>query len=146
MYLCFFLFLMIRRPPKFTRTDTLFPYTTLFRSRGCRAARGWRAADALHARAGRAGRGRGRRRPPTAPPPPGRVRPQRRPLPREGGLAGSLPAGDAVNAGAAGQRLIEATGHEVGWTARRSPRRGNLCQPATLTHYTAPHPTPVKPT
>src|SRR3546814_2379656 len=26
-------FLMIRRPPKSTRTDTLFPYTTLFRSR-----------------------------------------------------------------------------------------------------------------
>src|SRR3546814_6894975 len=26
------LFLMIRRPPKSTRTDTLFPYTTLFRS------------------------------------------------------------------------------------------------------------------
>src|SRR3546814_15408879 len=24
---------MIRRPPKSTRTDTLFPYTTLFRSR-----------------------------------------------------------------------------------------------------------------
>src|SRR3546814_18709248 len=24
---------MIRRPPRFTRTDTLFPYTTLFRSR-----------------------------------------------------------------------------------------------------------------
>src|SRR3546814_3064549 len=23
---------MIRRPPEFTRTDTLFPYTTLFRS------------------------------------------------------------------------------------------------------------------
>src|SRR3546814_5187553 len=34
MYLflvCFF-FLMIRRPPRSTRTDTLFPYTTLFRS------------------------------------------------------------------------------------------------------------------
>src|SRR3546814_6561442 len=29
---CFF-FLMIRRPPRSTRTDTLFPYTTLFRSR-----------------------------------------------------------------------------------------------------------------
>src|SRR3546814_19372334 len=29
---CFFL--MIRRPPRSTRTDTLFPYTTLFRSRG----------------------------------------------------------------------------------------------------------------
>src|SRR3546814_14128256 len=26
------LFLMIRRPPRSTRTDTLFPYTTLFRS------------------------------------------------------------------------------------------------------------------
>src|SRR3546814_2021277 len=24
---------MIRRPPRYTRTDTLFPYTTLFRSR-----------------------------------------------------------------------------------------------------------------
>src|SRR6056297_3802819 len=36
--LCFFFFLMIRRPPRSTRTDTLFPYTTLFRSRtdrGC---------------------------------------------------------------------------------------------------------------
>src|SRR3546814_7862313 len=28
----FFLFLMIRRPPRSTRTYTLFPYTTLFRS------------------------------------------------------------------------------------------------------------------
>src|SRR3546814_8075924 len=25
---------MIRRPPRSTRTDTLFPYTTLFRSKG----------------------------------------------------------------------------------------------------------------
>src|SRR3546814_10804548 len=33
-FLCirFFFFLMIRRPPRSTRTDTLFPYTTLFRS------------------------------------------------------------------------------------------------------------------
>src|SRR3546814_10931488 len=30
-FTCFF-FLMIRRPPISTRTDTLFPYTTLFRS------------------------------------------------------------------------------------------------------------------
>src|SRR3546814_11580897 len=29
----FFFFLMIRRPPRSTRTDTLFPYTTLFRSK-----------------------------------------------------------------------------------------------------------------
>src|SRR3546814_4709369 len=40
-YFCFiyyFFFLMIRRPPRSTRTDTLFPYTTLFRSvgAGCR--------------------------------------------------------------------------------------------------------------
>src|SRR3546814_20172338 len=27
-----FFYLMIRRPPRSTRTDTLFPYTTLFRS------------------------------------------------------------------------------------------------------------------
>src|SRR3546814_4715274 len=26
---------MLRPPPRSTRTDTLFPYTTLFRSRGC---------------------------------------------------------------------------------------------------------------
>src|SRR3546814_18819465 len=32
MFLCFF-FLTSRRPPRSTRTDTLFPYTTLFRSR-----------------------------------------------------------------------------------------------------------------
>src|SRR3546814_12782206 len=32
--LCYyvFFFLRIRRPPRSTRTDTLFPYTTLFRS------------------------------------------------------------------------------------------------------------------
>src|SRR3546814_11912912 len=30
---CSFFFLMIRRPPRSTRTATLFPYTTLFRSR-----------------------------------------------------------------------------------------------------------------
>src|SRR3546814_7551824 len=32
-------FLMIRRPPRSTRTDTLFPYTTLFRSRTKRSGR-----------------------------------------------------------------------------------------------------------
>src|SRR3546814_20418114 len=30
----FIFFLMIRRPPRSTRTDPLFPYTTLFRSSG----------------------------------------------------------------------------------------------------------------
>src|SRR3546814_3220670 len=32
MCVVFVFFLMIRRPPRSTRTDTLFPYTTLFRS------------------------------------------------------------------------------------------------------------------
>src|SRR3546814_18354206 len=40
----FFVFLMIRRPPRSTRTDTLFPYTTLVRSQG-RPHREQRAAD-----------------------------------------------------------------------------------------------------
>src|SRR3546814_6764572 len=34
-----FFFVMIRRPPRSTRTDTLFPYTTLFRSRRLGGAR-----------------------------------------------------------------------------------------------------------
>src|SRR3546814_2158866 len=41
----FFFFLMIRRPPISTRTDTLFPYTTLFRSAS--------AGDRLHLVRGR---------------------------------------------------------------------------------------------
>src|SRR3546814_11235058 len=32
MHSYFLFFLIIRRPPRSTRTDTLFPYTTLFRS------------------------------------------------------------------------------------------------------------------
>src|SRR3546814_4316767 len=41
---------MIRRPPRSTRTDTLFPYTTLFRSHDG-AAQGtwrWQGGGALH--------------------------------------------------------------------------------------------------
>src|SRR3546814_11818535 len=43
-----FFFLMIRRPPRSTRTDTLFPYTTLFRSLPCSAASapGWPTTQA----------------------------------------------------------------------------------------------------
>src|SRR3546814_9784220 len=36
MFFFVIFFLMIRRPPRSTRTDTLFPYTTLFRSATCR--------------------------------------------------------------------------------------------------------------
>src|SRR3546814_12485757 len=51
-----FFFLMIRRPPRSTRTDTLFPYTTLFRSpRRGRVRRARLAATACRARHGAAG-------------------------------------------------------------------------------------------
>src|SRR3546814_20502039 len=40
--LILFFFLMIRRPPRSTRTDTLFPYTTLFRSHAIEHRRGAR--------------------------------------------------------------------------------------------------------
>src|SRR3546814_9293871 len=45
-----FFFLMIRRPPRSTRTDTLFPYTTLFRSVVARAEQ--QQQKAKHRRAG----------------------------------------------------------------------------------------------
>src|SRR3546814_5108096 len=48
----FIFFLMIRRPPRSTRTDTLLPYTTLFRS------------DRLAARRGHGDRGDLGKRPP----------------------------------------------------------------------------------
>src|SRR3546814_16673681 len=50
MLLNMFFFLMIRRPPRSTRTDTLFPYTTLFRSD-----RSWHRADRAPRRAADAG-------------------------------------------------------------------------------------------
>src|SRR3546814_6288529 len=49
---------MIRRPPRSTRTDTLFPYTTLCRSRCSRRGRqGARSAARSHENADRAGLG-----------------------------------------------------------------------------------------
>src|SRR3546814_1494974 len=36
---------MIRRPPRSTRTDTLFPYTTLFRSIVCGNAVVWKPSE-----------------------------------------------------------------------------------------------------
>src|SRR3546814_16266511 len=49
VYLLSFFFLLIRRPPRSTRTDTLFPDTTLFRAGRARAL-ALRAADADAAR------------------------------------------------------------------------------------------------
>src|SRR3546814_8984910 len=57
---------MIRRPPRSTRTDTLFPYTTLFRSaaphRGRRETLGSIARSLLHSLRGIRRDGRGRYR------------------------------------------------------------------------------------
>src|SRR3546814_5541718 len=62
---------MIRRPPRSTRTDTLFPYTTLFRSQGARvgavhaapaAGRHGRRSRAVHRRGLRGRRPGGGRR------------------------------------------------------------------------------------
>src|SRR3546814_12270305 len=51
--LSFFFVLMIRRPPRSTRTDTLFPYTTLFRSSFLRRGRNRARDDDPPARAKR---------------------------------------------------------------------------------------------
>src|SRR3546814_9533988 len=49
MFFLSIFFLMILRPPRSTRTDTLFPYTTLFRSRSSsRAARTRSGGRHLH--------------------------------------------------------------------------------------------------
>src|SRR3546814_14717177 len=49
VYSCLiFFFLMIRRPPRATRTDTRFPYTTLFRARGSTSHHNARSLSASH--------------------------------------------------------------------------------------------------
>src|SRR3546814_4488605 len=45
MLFAIFFFLMIRRPPRSTRTDTLFPYTTLFRSHQLQRDLGWHGRE-----------------------------------------------------------------------------------------------------
>src|SRR3546814_8924161 len=54
-----FFFLKIRRPPRSTRTDTLFPYTTLFRSRSDRGRSGGAVARRSRRCRGRTGVRRG---------------------------------------------------------------------------------------
>src|SRR3546814_9446150 len=54
--MCFF-FLMIRRPPRSTRIDTLFPYTTLFRSNRSSGRRGPPTRDCRARSAGPSRRG-----------------------------------------------------------------------------------------
>src|SRR3546814_14839383 len=45
---CLIFFLMIRLPPRSTRTDTLFPYTTLFRSQARCGPDRWPVAGHRH--------------------------------------------------------------------------------------------------
>src|SRR3546814_10072514 len=54
----FLFFLMIRRPPRSTLTDTLFPYTTLFRSAGVQGIDAELVAQARHLFNGQAGVGK----------------------------------------------------------------------------------------
>src|SRR3546814_8934202 len=56
---CFVFFLMILRPPRSTRTDTLLPYTTLFRSHPYRQRRPFHGPSVpVSCRSGPAGPGR----------------------------------------------------------------------------------------
>src|SRR3546814_4653888 len=100
---------MIRRPPRSTRTDTLFPYTTLFRSAGARARRGVRVA----ASDGGAVRSRPRRAAGSRPDGPGRT----------GRAAERAADGPAVDF-AKGSGLLSGDGHEL------SAGRGRLREPA----------------
>src|SRR3546814_18253971 len=84
VFILFIFVLMIRRPPSSTPTDTLFPYTTLFRShrdrRDASPTQG-RRAPRDRADAGRGG-GEGPRRGAEPGRPHGARRPGRRPAPR----------------------------------------------------------------
>src|SRR3546814_5541204 len=99
-YIFFCFFLMIRRPPRSTRTDTLFPYTTLFRSScGPRRFRLPIVPECDHSRSRRdSPRGPRARREPGLGRPAGRrpagvaaVRPQGQPAGRAGGPGGGDP-------------------------------------------------------
>src|SRR3546814_10562663 len=108
-----FFFLMIRRPPRSTRTDTLFPYATLFRSNA--------RSGAAHRRAVRGG-GESQPR--------GGVRGALGGLPcrrhRAGAalaLRGSRRAGQGLLRHAAGRRHGRAAAPDEGGGAGRRPRR-----------------------
>src|SRR3546814_4551294 len=80
----FFFFLMIRRPPRSTRTDTLFPYTTLFRSDPHPPLRPpGPSADRARCRASGWTSSRPRPKSPRSPPRGGRARPARYPRSEE---------------------------------------------------------------
>src|SRR3546814_11493393 len=111
-----FFFLMLRRPPRSTRTDTLFPYTTLFRS-------------LLRAGAGVHGRVPDARAADRAVPEPDRAglwaeQLDPRQLPRAGGVCAQRRAHRAAAVGDTGH------GHR-GATASQLPRRVRLAVAGT---------------
>src|SRR3546814_3191935 len=126
---------MIRRPPRSTRTDTLLPYTTLFRSARCAGvARGGRESAA---------RGAGGTR---------RHAAARHPYHYFAGRPGAdtavLPAGAAalLPAGAPAPRPHAAVGRQPADPLRRLPRRiedvlpaADPAGPATLGRAVLPH-------
>src|SRR3546814_12216699 len=118
-----FFFLMILRPPRSTRTDTLFPYTTLFRrDRPGRAPRrhpgDCRGEAPRHPRQRRRG---GRRAPAAACPARGRDLPAAPPGPFPPAVAFRCHADDAAPAAAPPERRL-AAGHHV--DLRPEERRG----------------------
>src|SRR3546814_4586900 len=136
-----FFFLRIRRPPRSTRTDTLFPYTTLFRSRFGRMRQD--AAD--RAAQGRGGEGRAQDRFPRIAAIDGQpVRPARNRQCRQarsrGGRAADVPC---VNQGATDLQAcggISSTGLDGEWWRRQGGGRGNTAEPCrtrTATWFSA---------
>src|SRR3546814_3940483 len=99
---------MIRRPPRSTRTDTLFPYTTLFRSLAPE-----RGADAR----GAGEEPRADRLSPARPPP----REARRDRPVDG-----TGAGDRLSRRSARRALPSAVPRQIG--------RAHVCTPVTNAH------------
>src|SRR3546814_14208816 len=100
-------FLMIRRPPRSTRTDTLFPYTTLFRSHRQQPAAGAGDADRPPGRLAAPGRGA---RPPGAA--------QRLPAPGHGAFPRRRRR-DGPQAVLEPLSLSDPPGRRDGWSAKR---------------------------
>src|SRR3546814_10263283 len=118
---------MIRRPPRSTRTDTLFPYTTLFRSRrrvaGARARRCAVVRDVFDPAGGK--RRAGRRLP--------------RPHARRRGRA----AGRALRPRVRRRPATAAGGGRHGRLLLRPPEEGVKCRCAFMTPQCATHGLPT---
>src|SRR3546814_13456993 len=117
MFSCCFV-LIIRRPPRATRTDTLFPYTTLFRSDHGARSKEWHWPQALRGvRNSAAAQVSARDRPAlrTVRPPP--------PRPRPGAVDALMDARASETSPAAPEFDLELRGktrRSIGWTITRT--------------------------